>query len=185
MPRAAAASVLAASLLSFPLAGPAISGPLDDALAAYERGDFNEPYRRIMRFAEKGVAKARDFVGFMRRSSEKPRQRELLDWGDQGSAGCGPVRALARATGPRTGASNEDRLREPRAAGGAKRERRRRRQLSLDPSAGISGTLQLDVPAETQRLDFPDCFFFCGDLQVAVCRLHSPSQVPGACLGGR
>jgi TPR repeat protein len=56
---------LLALLLSTSLAFPAVIGRFDDAVAAYERGDYATAFRLMKPFAEKGDAKAQHNLGVM------------------------------------------------------------------------------------------------------------------------
>jgi TPR repeat protein len=56
---------LLAFLLSTSLAFPAVIGRFDDAVAAYERGDYATAFRLMKPFAEKGDAKSQHNLGVM------------------------------------------------------------------------------------------------------------------------
>src|SRR5512141_2735038 len=62
MRRTAAAVILIISLF---LAVPAIAGPLNDGIAAYDRGDYKTAYRLIQPLADKGLPEAQFNLGLM------------------------------------------------------------------------------------------------------------------------
>ena len=49
-------------------AGPAVAGPLEDADAAYDKGDYATAMRLLRPFADKGNATAQNNLGFMYRN---------------------------------------------------------------------------------------------------------------------
>ncbi len=57
--------VFASSLLTAALAGAGCSGPLDDAVAAYDRGDYETAIRLIRPLADQGDADAEFDLGVM------------------------------------------------------------------------------------------------------------------------
>ena len=57
--------VLLTLLVSTSLAFPAVVGRFDDAVAAYERGDYATAFRLMKPFAEKGDAKSQHNLGVM------------------------------------------------------------------------------------------------------------------------
>ena len=62
---AALVVALIASLIALAFWGRAIAGPLDDAAAAYERGDYATAARLYLPLAEQGSAQAQYSLGFM------------------------------------------------------------------------------------------------------------------------
>ena len=55
--------ILAGVVLSLMLTGAAAAGPLEDALAAYQRGDYATAMRLLRPLAEQGDAKAQSNLG--------------------------------------------------------------------------------------------------------------------------
>jgi TPR repeat protein len=83
---------LVAVLLSLSLAAPAIAGPIEDATAAYQRGDYATALRLWRPLAEHGNARAQGFLGFMYANGDGVPQNyaEAVKWyrkaADQGNA---------------------------------------------------------------------------------------------------
>ncbi|HSG06069.1 MAG TPA: tetratricopeptide repeat protein [Nitrospiria bacterium] len=65
MRRTAAALILMASLLALPFANPVSGGQFEDAVAAYERGDYATAYRLFQSLAEQGDAAAQYNLGLL------------------------------------------------------------------------------------------------------------------------
>jgi uncharacterized protein len=83
---------LTALLMLGAIAGAAVAGPLEDADAASERGDFAAAYRLLRPLAEQGVALAQTNLGFMYANGSGAPQdySKALEWfrkaADQGFA---------------------------------------------------------------------------------------------------
>src|SRR5512141_958677 len=65
MRRRAAALILIASLLSFPVARPIFAGPVEDSIKAYRGGDYKTAYQLVQPHAEKGDAEAQFILGYL------------------------------------------------------------------------------------------------------------------------
>src|SRR5512141_1786203 len=65
MRRRAAALILIASLLSFPMARPIFAGPIEDSIKAYRGGDYKTAYQLVQPQAEKGDADAQFILGYL------------------------------------------------------------------------------------------------------------------------
>ncbi len=60
-------------LLLAALAGTAVAGPYEDAISAYERGDYATALREFRVLAEQGDAKAQNTLGHMYADGEASR----------------------------------------------------------------------------------------------------------------
>ena len=58
-------ATLTASLMLVPIAGAAVAGPFEDAMAAYEAGDYATAVRSIRPLADQGLAVAQFNLGIM------------------------------------------------------------------------------------------------------------------------
>jgi TPR repeat protein len=65
MRKLAAILFLIAPILTFLIVGPAQAGTFDDALYAYQRGDYETTYQLIRPLAESGDPTAQYFLGFL------------------------------------------------------------------------------------------------------------------------
>ena len=59
------ARVIATIILTWSFAGPAVAGPYEDAIAAYNRGDYAATLRQLRPLAEKGDPAAQYKLGYM------------------------------------------------------------------------------------------------------------------------
>jgi hypothetical protein len=76
------AATLAVSLVAAVLAGAALAGPLDDAQAAYNRGDYATALQLIRPLADQGDARAQSILGLMYESGRGVPQdyAEAVKW---------------------------------------------------------------------------------------------------------
>jgi TPR repeat protein len=77
-------------------AGPAVAGPYEDAVAAYDKGDYATALRRFRHLAEQGNAKAQFILGFMYTLGQGVPQdpvQAVFWWGKGAEQGLAPAQA--------------------------------------------------------------------------------------------